>query len=85
MAKGNQVPIGPFHPLLEEPEFFKFFVEGEKIVDAEVSVGYNHRGIEKLAEAKTYDQDIFPSRGYAAFAPPPIRSLSFRPLKMSPA
>ncbi len=59
MPKGNQIPIGPFHPLLEEPEYFKFYVDGEKIVDAEVRVGYNHRGIEKLAESKTYDQDTF--------------------------
>lgn len=59
MAKQNLIPIGPFHPLLEEPEYFKFYVEGEKIVDAEVRIGYNHRGIEKLAESKTYEQDVF--------------------------
>jgi Ni,Fe-hydrogenase III large subunit len=59
MAKGNLVPIGPFHPLLEEPEFFKFYVDGETIVDAEVRVGYNHRGVEKLSEIKTYDQATF--------------------------
>ncbi len=59
MAKENIIPIGPFHPLLEEPEFFKFYVEGEKVVDADVRIGYNHRGIEKLAESKTYEQDIF--------------------------
>lgn len=59
MAKETFVPIGPYHPLLEEPEFFKFYVEGEKVVDAEVRIGYNHRGVEKLAESKTYDQDTF--------------------------
>lgn len=59
MAKECMIPIGPFHPLLEEPEFFKFYVEGEKVVDADVRIGYNHRGIEKLAESKTYEQDIF--------------------------
>lgn len=59
MAKETLIPIGPYHPLLEEPEFFKFYVEGEKVVDADVRVGYNHRGIEKLAESKTYDQDPF--------------------------
>jgi len=53
------IPIGPYHPLLEEPEFFKFYVEGETVVDAELRVGYNHRGIEKLAESKTYDQMVF--------------------------
>lgn len=59
MAKGNLIAIGPFHPLLEEPEFFKFYVDGETIVDAEVRIGYNHRGVEKLAENKTFDQDVF--------------------------
>ncbi|HTY13648.1 MAG TPA: nickel-dependent hydrogenase large subunit [Candidatus Omnitrophota bacterium] len=59
MADRNLIPIGPFHPLLEEPEFFKFYVDGEKVVDAEVRVGYNHRGVEKLAEGKTYDQATF--------------------------
>ncbi|OGC11840.1 NADH:ubiquinone oxidoreductase [candidate division WOR-1 bacterium RIFOXYA12_FULL_52_29] len=59
MAKENIIPIGPFHPLLEEPEFFKFYVEGETVIDADVRVGYNHRGVEKLLESKTYDQGVF--------------------------
>ena len=43
------VPIGPYHPALEEPVHAKLYTEGEVIKDAEVFVGYNHRGIEKLA------------------------------------
>ena len=43
------VPIGPYHPALEEPIHAKLYTEGEVIKDAEVCVGYNHRGIEKLA------------------------------------
>ena len=53
------VPIGPYHPLQEEPEFFTLTVEGEKVVDIDVKVGYNHRGIEKLSELKTFDQSTF--------------------------
>jgi NADH-quinone oxidoreductase subunit D len=53
------VPIGPFHPLQEEPEFFKLHVEGEKVVDIDIEIGYNHRGIEKLSESKTFDQTVF--------------------------
>ncbi|MDD5432609.1 MAG: nickel-dependent hydrogenase large subunit [Candidatus Omnitrophica bacterium] len=53
------VPIGPYHPLQEEPEFFQLFVEGEKVVDIEIVIGYNHRGIEKLAESKHLDQVPF--------------------------
>ena len=53
------VPIGPYHPLQEEPEFFTLTVEGEKVVDIDVRIGYNHRGIEKLSEMKTFDQSTF--------------------------
>jgi len=53
------VPIGPYHPLQEEPEFFTLTVEGEMIVEVSVEVGYNHRGIEKLSERKTFDQSTF--------------------------
>jgi len=53
------IPIGPFHPLQEEPEFFELVVEGEKVVDINVHLGYNHRGIEKIAESKTFDQMVF--------------------------
>lgn len=59
MAKETFIPLGPYHPLLEEPEFFKLYVEGETVVDADLRIGYNHRGIEKLAEGKTYDQVTF--------------------------
>jgi len=53
------IPIGPYHPLQEEPEFFMLTVEGEKVVDIDVRIGYNHRGIEKLSETKTFDQSTF--------------------------
>lgn len=59
MSKKTVIPIGPYHPLMEEPEFFKLYVEGEKVVDLDIHIGYNHRGIEKIAESKTYDQVIF--------------------------
>lgn len=53
------VPIGPFHPLQEEPEFFKLYVDGETVVDIDINIGYNHRGIEKLSEGKSFDQAAF--------------------------
>ena len=53
------VPIGPYHPLQEEPEFFSLTVDGERVVDIDVRIGYNHRGIEKLSEMKTFDQSTF--------------------------
>ena len=53
------IPIGPYHPLQEEPELFRLEVDGETVVDLDVEVGWNHRGIEKLCETKTYDQIPF--------------------------
>jgi membrane-bound hydrogenase subunit alpha len=53
------VPIGPYHPLQEEPEFFTLTVEGETVVDIDVRIGYNHRGLEKLSEKKNFDQVTF--------------------------
>ncbi len=53
------ISIGPFHPLQEEPEFFQLYVDGETVVDVDVRLSYNHRGIEKLDESKTFDQVPF--------------------------
>jgi membrane-bound hydrogenase subunit alpha len=53
------IPIGPYHPLQEEPELFKLYCEGEIVKDVKWETGYNHRGIEKLSESKTFDQAFF--------------------------
>ena len=50
------IPIGPYHPLQEEPEFFRLYVEGERVVDIDIVIGYMHRGIEELSEHKHFDQ-----------------------------
>lgn len=52
------VPIGPYHPALEEPIHAKLYTEGEVIKDAEVFVGYNHRGVEKLATERNAIQTL---------------------------
>ena len=52
------IPIGPYHPALEEPVHAKLYTEGEVIKDAEVFVGYNHRGIEKLATERNAIQTL---------------------------
>jgi len=50
------VPIGPYHPALEEPIHVKLYTEGEIIKNADVFIGYNHRGIEKLATKRNHIQ-----------------------------
>lgn len=53
------LPVGPYHPVLHEPGAFKLFVEGEEVVDVEVDLGFTHRGMELLAQKRTYDQNLF--------------------------
>ncbi len=48
------VPIGPQHPALKEPVNFRVIADGETIVRLELDVAYNHRGIEKAAEARDF-------------------------------
>ena len=52
------VPIGPYHPALEEPVHARLYTDGEEISDAKVFIGYNHRGIEKLCTQKNYIQTL---------------------------
>jgi len=52
-------PIGPQHPSLDEPSCFNITLEGEKVINAVIGVGYNHRGLEKTCESKTYIQDLY--------------------------
>ncbi len=54
------VPIGPYFPVLEEPAYFRIFVEGETVVGADYRGFYNHRGVEKLGcSVLTYNQIPF--------------------------
>jgi membrane-bound hydrogenase subunit alpha len=59
MSRKTLIPIGPYHPLQEEPELFKLYCDGEIVKDIQWVTGYNHRSIEKLSESKTYDQVFF--------------------------
>lgn len=53
------IPIGPQHPALKEPESFDLTLDGEKIIKVGVKLGYNHRGIEKACEERTYTQNLY--------------------------
>ncbi|MBQ3112150.1 MAG: nickel-dependent hydrogenase large subunit [Firmicutes bacterium] len=59
MAEKITIPIGPQHPSLKEPACFTITMEGEKVVNAVVGLGYNHRGLEKACESRTYIQDLY--------------------------
>jgi len=54
-----QIPIGPQHPALKEPISLRMTVEGEVITGVDIRLGYNHRGLEKLAEDRNWIQNIY--------------------------
>lgn len=56
---GNTIPVGPFHPLLEEAEYFNIKVDGETVVDIDLDIGWMHRGHEFISEQKTFTQSIY--------------------------
>ena len=50
--------IGPQHPSTHGVFRMRTTLDGEVVVDMELVFGYLHRGIEKLAEGRTYTQNI---------------------------
>ena len=52
------VNFGPQHPSTHGVFRMRMTLDGEVVVDMEPVFGYLHRGIEKLAEGRTYTQDI---------------------------
>lgn len=52
------INFGPHHPSTHGVFRMRVTLDGEVVVDIEPIYGYLHRGIEKLAEARTYAQNI---------------------------
>jgi len=51
------LPLGPFFPVLEEPSYWRLFVDGETVVGCDYRGFYNHRAIEKLGDSHlTYNE-----------------------------
>ena len=59
MPKQIVIPFGPQHPVLPEPIHLDLVLEDEKVVEALPSIGYIHRGLEKLVEKRDYNQFIY--------------------------
>jgi len=59
MGKQITVPFGPQHPVLPEPIHLDLVLEDETVVDAIPSIGYVHRGLEKLVEKREYPEYIY--------------------------
>jgi len=52
------INMGPQHPSTHGVFRMRVTLDGEVVTDIEPVIGYLHRGIEKLAEGRTYKQDI---------------------------
>ncbi len=59
MTKQIIVPFGPQHPILPEPIHLDLVLEDEKVVDVIPSIGYIHRGFEKLVEKREFTQYVY--------------------------
>jgi len=53
------LPFGPQHPALAEPVHIKLRVDGETIIGSELVLGYNHKGIEKSFENRTWTKGVY--------------------------
>lgn len=59
MGKSTTIPFGPQHPVLPEPIHLDLELQDEKVVRAVPSIGYVHRGLEKLVEKRDYQQFLY--------------------------
>jgi len=48
----HEVGVGPIHAGIIEPGHFRFICNGEQIMHLEISLGYQHRGVEDLMKVK---------------------------------
>lgn len=59
MAKRSIIPFGPQHPVLPEPVHLDLVLEDETVVEAIPSIGFVHRGLEKLVEKRDFKQYVY--------------------------
>ncbi|MBP2132336.1 energy-converting hydrogenase A subunit O [Methanomicrobium sp. W14] len=53
------LPIGPVHPCFKEPARIKCETAGEKVLSAEVELGYVKKGIEKIMVGRPWQEVMF--------------------------
>jgi NADH-quinone oxidoreductase subunit D len=68
--------MGPSHPAMHGTFRIMLELEGEKILNAEVEIGYLHRGFEKTCENKTYF-NLLPYTDRLNYVSPQINNLGY--------
>lgn len=59
MGKRSIIPFGPQHPVLPEPIHLDLVLEDEKVIEAIPSIGFIHRGLEKLVEKRDFVDFVY--------------------------
>ena len=70
------INMGPSHPAMHGTFRIMLELEGEKILNAEVEIGYLHRGFEKTCENKTYF-NLLPYTDRLNYVSPQINNLGY--------
>ncbi len=71
-----ELQMGPSHPASHGTIKFNLKLDGERIVDCDVEVGYLHRAFEKMCEQGTWTQ-CFPYTDRLNYASPCINNVGF--------
>src|SRR5271167_2553474 len=71
-----EIQMGPSHPASHGTIKFNLKLDGERILDCDVEVGYLHRGFEKMSEQGTWTQ-VFPYTDRLNYASPCINNVGF--------
>jgi len=71
-----ELQMGPSHPASHGTIKFNLKLDGERIVDCDVEVGYLHRAFEKMTEQGTWTQ-VFPYTDRLNYASPCINNVAF--------
>ncbi len=58
-GKRTIIPFGPQHPVLPEPIHLDLVLEDERVVEAIPSIGFVHRGLEKLVEKRDFVDYVY--------------------------
>src|SRR5262247_4364555 len=71
-----EIQMGPSHPASHGTIKFNLRLDGERIVDVDVEIGYLHRGFEKMCEQGTWNH-VFPYADRLNYASPLLNNVGF--------
>ncbi|MDE1919948.1 MAG: NADH-quinone oxidoreductase subunit C [Candidatus Omnitrophica bacterium] len=61
----HEVAVGPVHAGIIEPGHFRFQCHGEEVLNLEIQLGYQHRGIEKMMEEISLERAVLVAESVA--------------------